>query len=95
MDALLSKYTVSGARGGSGVWRGGNFRGPAFEQYGGSHFVMRAASHPVPPPPRKVGVAPLQTHPGPPLKAVSCINLVNQHGSEGTLEVAFAKESAR
>ncbi|GBF98164.1 hypothetical protein Rsub_10576 [Raphidocelis subcapitata] len=28
-------------------------------------------------------------------KAVSCVNLVNQHGSEGTLEKAFAKEAAR
>ncbi|KAI8468529.1 MAG: SacI homology domain-containing protein [Monoraphidium minutum] len=28
-------------------------------------------------------------------KAVSCVNLVNQHGSEGALEAAFAKEAAR
>jgi len=27
--------------------------------------------------------------------AVSCVNLVNQHGSEGALEAAFAKEAAR
>lgn len=29
------------------------------------------------------------------LQAVSCINLVNQHGSEGTLEKAMARESKR
>lgn len=28
-------------------------------------------------------------------QAVTCVNLVNQHGSEGTLEQAFAKEAAR
>jgi hypothetical protein len=28
-------------------------------------------------------------------QAVSCINLVNQHGSEGTLEKAFAREAQR
>lgn len=28
-------------------------------------------------------------------QAVSCVNLVNQHGSEGTLEAGFASEAAR
>jgi len=28
-------------------------------------------------------------------QAVSCVNLVNQHGSEGTLEKGFAKEAKR
>jgi hypothetical protein len=31
----------------------------------------------------------------PPSQAVSCVNLVNQHGSEGTLEAEFAKEAKR